>query len=121
MKKILIADDSTAFRKLEEAFLAGRGYKLLHAEDGLETIRITREQMPDLILLDIQMPVMDGVQVLTQLKSSPETSEIPVVVISTIGRTYDRDLLLKAGADEFIAKPINGSELLRTVRALLGQ
>lgn len=120
MKRVLIADDSAAFRKLEEAFLAHRGYSLLHATDGAEAVRKAREEQPDLVLLDIQMPIMDGVQVLSTLKGADETRHIPVIIVSTIGREHDRDLLTRAGADGFLPKPINGLELLRKVRALIG-
>jgi CheY-like chemotaxis protein len=118
MKKVLVADDSKAFRALEEAFLTQRGYHVLQARDGAETLRLAFTESPDVILLDIQMPVMDGVSVLSTLKANPQTSGIPVIVISTIGRDKDRDILLRGGADGFIAKPINGLELLSTVERL---
>ncbi len=120
MKTILVADDSKAFRALEEAMLVGRGYRVLQAGDGAETVRIAFTEKPDLILLDIQMPVMDGVSVLSTLKAKPETSAIPIIVITTIGREKDRDILLKGGADDFVSKPINGQSLLAKVEKLLG-
>ncbi|MEK7705403.1 MAG: response regulator [Myxococcota bacterium] len=120
MKKILIADDSKVFRALEEAFLAQRGYEVMHAADGVAALKLTLSEKPDLVLLDVQMPVMDGVQVLSTLKANPETSHIPVIVITTIGRTQDRDILLQGGADDVLSKPINGHALLAKVVALIG-
>jgi CheY-like chemotaxis protein len=119
-KKVLVADDSKVFRALEEAFLTSRGYTVLHAADGAETLRLTHQERPDLILLDIQMPVMDGVQVLSTVKNNPETKSIPVIVITTIGRDSDLTLLRKGGADDVIAKPINGSELIVKVHKFIG-
>lgn len=119
MKTVLIADDSKAFRALEEAFLAPRGYRVLQAGDGAEAVRLALAEKPDIILLDIQMPVMDGVAVLTTLKANAATRDIPVIVITTIGREKDRDILLRGGADDFIAKPISGLELVAKVERLI--
>jgi len=119
-RKILIADDSAVFRELEAQLLERRGYDVVHAADGIETLRRAVDDNPDLILLDIQMPVMDGVQVLATLKKQDETRDIPVIIVTTIGRDEDRDILLRGGANAFISKPIDGSDLLRQVKELLG-
>jgi CheY-like chemotaxis protein len=118
--KILIADDSTVFRHLEAKLLETRGYQVVHAADGIEALRRAVDDNPDLILLDIQMPVMDGVQVLATLKKQEETRHIPVIIITTIGREKDRDILLRGGANAFISKPIDGPTLVRQVKELLG-
>ena len=120
MKTILIADDSKVFRSLEEAFLAQRGYRCLHAEDGAAALKLAIEAKPDLILLDVQMPVMDGVQTLAALKSNEATRAIPVIIITTLGRDEDRSILRKGGADDVISKPINGHTLVRKVGELIG-
>jgi CheY-like chemotaxis protein len=119
-KQILIADDSTVFRTLEAAFLMQRGYKIMHAADGAEAVRLAFSQKPDLILLDVQMPIMDGVSVLATLKASPDTKHIPIIVITTIGRDIDRDILLRGGADDFVSKPIDGRDLVAKVHRLIG-
>lgn len=119
-KTILIADDSKVFRSLEAALLTQRGYTVLQAGDGAEAVRTAVERHPDLILLDVQMPIMDGVSVLSTLKNNPDTQAIPIIVITTIGREKDREILLRGGADDFLSKPINGQDLIIKVHKLLG-
>jgi CheY-like chemotaxis protein len=119
-KKILIADDSRTFRHLEQELLTRRGYSLLQAANGAQAIQIASRENPDLILLDLQMPVMDGARALAVLKSNDNTSAIPVVMITTISDPVQREQLLKAGAVDFIAKPIAGADLLKLVRELIG-
>ena len=118
-ERILLADDAQIFRRLEEEHLRHFGYRFLHAKDGAEALKLAIDELPDLILLDIQMPVMDGIQVLQFLKKDDRTKDIPVVVVSTIGRAQDEELVRKGGADAFLSKPVNGTELIRTVRNLL--
>jgi CheY-like chemotaxis protein len=113
-KKVLIADDSKAFRTLEGDYLTKRGLELLYAEDGMQAAKIALEEAPDVILLDIQMPIMDGVQVLTLLKSQPKTKDIPVIVITTIGRDNVR-LLRRGGAAAVLSKPIRATELWNAI------
>ena len=120
-KKILIADDSRTFRHLEEELLRRRGYQLLQAENGAQAIQLAAHELPDLILLDLQMPVMDGAKALAVLKGNEKTSAIPVIMITTLGNNVQRDLMLKAGAARFLAKPIHSADLLTAVRELLGE
>jgi len=119
MKTILIADDAPVFRNLEEGLLKPQGHRVLHASDGAQAIKTAVEKLPDLILLDVQMPVMDGVQALQYLKKDDRTKHIPVVVITTLGREADKELLQKGGADAFLTKPINPTQFARTIRELL--
>jgi CheY-like chemotaxis protein len=120
-KTILIADDAEVFRRLEEGLLRVYGYDFLHASDGAQAVKQCVEHRPDLVLLDVQMPVMDGVQVLAVLKKDERTKDIPIVVVTTIGRQKDEEILMKGGADAFLTKPVRGTELVGTVRRLLGE
>ena len=120
-KKILIADDAEVFRHLEEGLLKIYGYAFVHAKDGAEAVKLAVETTPDLILLDVQMPVMDGVQALSYLKRDERTKDIPVVVVTTIGREKDEEILKKGGADAFLTKPVQPRKLVETVRRLLGE
>ena len=117
--KILIADDAEVFRRIEEEILRPFAYAFVHAKDGAQAIKLAIDEKPDLILLDIQMPVMDGVQVLSFLKRTPATKHIPIVVVTTIGRAHDEDLMRRGGADAFLTKPVKPGLLIQTVRKLL--
>jgi two-component system, cell cycle response regulator len=120
-KKILVVDDSQAFSILEQKMLQIRGYATIHASDGAAAFKMAVAEHPDLILLDIQMPVMDGVQTLAALKREPTTRDIPVVIVTTIGREKDRDILVKGGAADLLPKPIDGLTLVRKIKSLIGE
>jgi CheY-like chemotaxis protein len=118
-KKILIADDAEVFRRIEEEILRPLNYVFLHARDGGQAVKLAIEEKPDLLLLDLQMPVMDGVQVLGVLKNNPITKDIPICVVTTVGRMHDEESMRRDGASAFITKPVKPAELIQTVRALL--
>jgi two-component system cell cycle response regulator DivK len=120
-KKILIADDAEVFRRIEEEILRPFAYAFVHAKNGAEAVKLAVDERPDLMLLDVQMPIMDGVQVLGYLKKNPQTANIPVVVVTTIGRAHDEDLMRRGGADAFLTKPVKPGVLIQTVRRLLGE
>jgi two-component system cell cycle response regulator DivK len=120
-KKILIADDADVFRQLEEGLLRSYGYDFVHANNGAEAIKKALEERPDLVLLDVQMPIMDGIQVLAFLKKDERTKAIPVVIVTTIGRDKDEEIIKRGGADAFLTKPIQAARLTETVRSLLGE
>ena len=116
--KILIADDSAVFRNLESTLLEYRGYEVLQAKDGAEALKLALTEEPDCILLDIQMPIMDGVQALSAMRKDDRTKDIPIIVVTTIGRKRDREILMAGGADELIGKPIDAGALMKTIREL---
>lgn len=118
VKKILIADDAAIFRKHAEGILRNHGFAFLHASDGAEAVKLAVNESPDVILLDVQMPVIDGHQVLTFLRNHDQTAHIPVVVISVMG---EREMLLQKGAAAVLSKPINPAALSRQVRDLLSE
>ena len=109
------------FRQLQSQLLKREGYELVLAEDGARATKLALELLPDLILLDVQMPIMDGVQVLATLKRDPKTKDIPIVIITTIGKESDQDILQRGGASAVISKPIDRTKLLATVRELIGE
>jgi len=118
-KKILIADDSKSFQQLERALLSGRGYEFIEASDGSQAVKLALANAPDLILLDVQMPVMDGVQTLAFLRKDPRTTKTPIIMVTTLGRDEDKKLLQTGGATAVLHKPIKGIELNKLVRDLL--
>ncbi len=116
MKKILIADDAAVFRQHAEGILRNHGFTFVHASNGAEAVKLAVEEGPDLILLDVQMPVIDGNQVLSFLSNHEQTAHVPVIVISVMG---EREALLQQGAAAVLTKPINAAALSRQVRTLL--
>lgn len=106
--RILVAEDDASVAKLYGAYAQNRGHTVLVARDGVETLLVAATEMPDLILLDIAMPKVDGRDVLKQLKANPKTSGIPVLVITALGGEQNfRDLLLELGAGDVLEKPVD--------------
>jgi two-component system alkaline phosphatase synthesis response regulator PhoP len=117
-KKVLIADDEAYIRLLVKSIL-GKDYIVLEAGDGEEAVNIARTQRPDLILMDIMMPKLDGVGACKVIKSDSSTEGIPVVMVSARGDTLDQEYAKDMGADGYITKPFNARELWDTVNRLL--
>lgn len=116
---ILVVDDVPANLKLLEAKLANEYYDVITAKDGYEAITLTQSRKPDLILLDVMMPGINGFETCRQLKKDPEVSHIPVVMVTALSDPSDRVQGLEAGADDFITKPINDTALFARVRSLV--
>jgi diguanylate cyclase (GGDEF)-like protein len=117
--KILVVDDEEINTIILEELLLPHGYDVFKAFNGVEALEKTIEKAPDLILLDIMMPEMDGYEVLKRLKQAEETWLIPVVVVTTLEDRASRIKALESGADEFLSKPVNDLELLVRVKSLL--
>lgn len=117
---ILVVEDNLLNFKLAAAVLEHAGYRVLHATDGGEGVAIARRQRPDLILMDIQLPGLDGLAATRLLKSDRKTSRIPVIAMTAFAMTGDGERMRAAGCDRYIAKPFSYKELLAQVDALLG-
>ncbi|HEV8424939.1 MAG TPA: response regulator [Actinomycetes bacterium] len=113
--KLLIADDEPAVRDLVHVTLEGDDYEILEAADGVEALEVARGESPKLVLLDIMMPRLDGLEVCRQLKSDPDTSDIVVVMLTAQAQERDRDQGLAAGADDYFTKPFSPLALLNMV------
>jgi two-component system cell cycle response regulator len=117
--QILVVDDVAANVKLLEAKLASEYYNVITAKDGFEAIEMTEKHRPDLILLDVMMPGMDGFETCKRIKENPNVSHIPIVMVTALSEKADRIKGLEAGADDFITKPINDTTLFARVRSLV--
>ncbi|MCX2900500.1 EAL domain-containing protein [Pseudomonas mandelii] len=116
---LLIVDDETHVRKLLQILLQNQGYQTLTASSGEEALAMVAQQPPDLILLDIMMPGMDGYEVARHLKTNKATSNIPIIMLSALGEHSARISGLEAGAEDFLSKPVESAELWLRVRNLL--
>jgi DNA-binding response OmpR family regulator len=119
MKTILVIDDEKDLIKLIDLHLSKEGYLVIGAKNGIEGLDIALKHKPDLILLDIMMPKLDGLEVCKRLKSAIETSRIPVVMLTAKAQETDKVIGLELGADDYITKPFSPRELVARVKAIL--
>ncbi len=120
MSLILIVEDNEKNMKLVRDVLQVKGYATLEAGTAEDGIRLANEHKPDLVLMDIQLPGMNGIQALGLLRADPATAKIPVIAVTASVMQQDRKLITEAGFDAYIGKPINLKEFLATVRKWLG-
>lgn len=116
---ILVADDESVARELISNYLARDGHSLHTATNGVECLRLAREILPDLILLDVMMPTMDGLETCRRLRIDPLLGEVPVLIISTLDDRNSRLAGIAAGADDFLTKPIDSLELRVRVQSIV--
>jgi two-component system cell cycle response regulator DivK len=116
--RIIIADDYADNRELLRLLLSVAGYEILEARDGLECLRMVMAEMPDLVLIDISMPLLDGWGVLRELRADERTRAIPCVAFTALAE-LNHERARERGFDAYIAKPFNGKDLLETVARLL--
>ena len=119
MSTILIVEDNEKNMKLARDVLQSRGYATLEAVTGEEGVRLAIDRKPDLVLMDIQLPGINGMEALRQLRADPGCAKIPVVAFTASVTPTDRSQISAAGFDAFISKPINLKEFLETVKRLL--
>lgn len=119
MEKILIADDEPTLRLLAHETLLGEGLEIVEANDGQEALSIARRDHPKLILLDVAMPGLSGLEVCQQLKADPATRDIVIVMLTALGQTKDREEAFASGADHYMTKPFSPSQLLKLVDQIL--
>ncbi|HEU4385097.1 MAG TPA: response regulator [Anaeromyxobacteraceae bacterium] len=106
--RILIAEDDQTVARLYRAYAEKRGHQVLEARDGAEALVVATTELPDLVLLDVAMPKLDGRDVIRQLKQNPRTSGIPILVVSAMGGDQNmRDVLLELGAWDVVEKPVD--------------
>jgi len=120
-KTIMVVDDNPDIITIVKTILEGKGYSVLSASSGAELLNMLKVQNPDLIILDIMMPEMDGLEVLSRLKAMSETAKIPVILLTA--KVQYEDVLggYKLGADYYITKPFTSTQLVNGINLLLGE
>ncbi len=116
MKTILVVDDEEHIRELATLYLEQEGYGVLNASDGEEALEVARAKQPDLIVLDVMMPGLDGLDVCRELRKE---SDVPVLMLTARSEEIDRIVGLELGADDYMGKPFNPRELAARVKAIL--
>ncbi len=120
MSRILVVDDEPHIRKLVTFTLESRGHEVIEAEDGLSGIDKAASESPDLILLDVMMPVLDGLETARRLRDDPNTTGIPICMLSAKSQTYEQEAGLESGATSYVCKPFSPKDLAAKVSELLG-
>jgi len=118
-QKILVVEDNPQNMKVVEMTLRPHGYVLLEAIDGEEALKVVDSDRPDLIIMDIQLPKMDGLEVTRKLRQVPDFSHIPIIAVTAYAMKGDEDKAIEAGCDAYLPKPVNTRELPRIVAEML--
>ena len=120
-KKILIIEDDPATSRLVDYSLRHEGYQVFTASNGLDGIRKAHNEAPDLIILDVMLPGMDGFEICHRLRSEPDTAGLPILMFSAKAQEIDKDTGLKVGADDYLSKPAAPADIISHVEALLAK
>lgn len=118
-KRILIVEDDPSVLRATSYILEKEGYEVISAQNGLEGLKKARESGPDLLILDVMLPGIDGFEICHSLRGEPQTAQLPILMFSAKGQDSDKATGLKMGADEYITKPVDREVLLNKVAAWL--
>ncbi|MGN6871046.1 MAG: response regulator transcription factor [Solirubrobacteraceae bacterium] len=118
---ILVADDEEDLRELVTYRLTRSGYQVIGAGDGLQALKLAAERTPDLMVLDVMMPKLDGYELTRRVRAEETLRSIPVILLTARGQESDIDRGFEVGADDYLKKPFNPDELVARVRAVLGR
>ncbi|MGE3540554.1 MAG: response regulator [Candidatus Tectimicrobiota bacterium] len=121
MAKILLVEDNEMNRDMLSRRLSRRGFEVVIAVDGAQGVHMAQDEGPDLILMDMSLPVMDGWEATQRLKTAPDTGAIPVIALTAHAMAGDREKALAAGCDDYDTKPIEFTRLFSKIQALLGE
>ena len=121
MSKILIVDDSPTEIHVLSTILESNGYEVVTAESGESGVTVAKAELPDLVLMDVVMPGLNGFQATRQLKKDPATSHIPVVIVTTKDQETDKIWGMRQGAKDYLTKPVDEGNLINTIQAILGR
>jgi DNA-binding response OmpR family regulator len=120
-KKILIVEDDPSFSRAINHIIQKEGYDVITAANGMSGLRMAQEEKPDLLILDVMLPGLDGIEICHRLRQNPPTATLPIIMLSAKGQEADRTTGLKVGANEYLTKPIDRALLLEKVTSLLGK
>lgn len=120
-QRILVVEDQEDNRRIIRDLLASAGYDMIEATDGEAGTRLAGTERPDLILMDIQLPVLDGYEATRRIKADPELRHIPIIVVTSYALSGDDAKAIAAGCDAYVAKPFSPRQLLATIRQFLGE
>jgi two-component system cell cycle response regulator DivK len=118
-RRILVVEDQEDNRRIIRDLLTSIGYELIEATDGAAGVRLAGTERPDLILMDIQLPVLDGHEATRRIKQDPKLRHIPIIVVTSYALSGDDAKAMAAGADAYVAKPFSPRQLLATIRKFL--
>ena len=119
VRTILVVDDFDDTRLLLRTWLQRRGFRVIEAEDGVEAVNLATSELPDLIIMDMEMPQLDGLSATRQIRKLAGLSDTPIVAVSAYGADQFRDLALEAGCDEYVSTPFEPTALEQIIRALI--
>ncbi|HKO99599.1 MAG TPA: response regulator [Pyrinomonadaceae bacterium] len=120
-RTILVVDDFDDTRLLLRTWLQKKGYRIIEAENGNEAISQAEAQQPDLIIMDVEMPELDGLSATRRIRELPRAQRVPIVAVSAYGADQFRDDALAAGCDEYVSTPFEPAELEKVIRSLIGE
>ena len=120
-KRILVVEDQEDLRGVLRTLLTGSGYAMLEAVDGETGVARAKSDRPDLILMDIQMPVLDGYEATRRIKADPDLAATPVIAVSSFAMKGDEEKARAAGCDHYVTKPYSPMQLLRMIRSTIGE
>ncbi len=121
MSKLLLVEDNEMNRDMLSRRLKSRGYEVIIAVNGEEGVKMAQSEAPDLILMDMSLPLLDGWEATQRLKAAPETQSIPILALTAHAMSGDREKAMEAGCDDYDTKPIEFSRLHEKIQALLGK
>jgi len=120
-KKILVVEDDPSALRLIQYTLQYEGYEVLTATNGLAGLKKAQNEEPDLVILDVMLPGMDGFEICHRLRGEPQTADLPILMLSAKAQEADKITGLKVGADDYVTKPADTAEIIRRVERLLAQ
>ena len=115
-KRILVVEDQEDNRRILRDLLSGAGFDLIEAENGEEAVASAQASRPDLILMDIQLPLLDGYEATRRIKANPDLKSIPIIVVTSYALSGDEDKARRAGCDDYVAKPFSPRQLLAKIK-----